>query len=573
MTAKDRKLAAAAPLISVIVPVHNQPDLGALPCAISGNRSTAASRLSWWTMPRPLPSPRRQPRRRPACCGWPRAAARRRRNHGADAARGQYLVFVDGDVAVHPETLGRIAATFAADATIDAVFGSYDTRPAAPNLFSQYKNLFHHFVHQEGRAEAWTFWTGCGAIRRSVFAAMGGFDPSYDRPCIEDIELGVRLHKAGHRVVLRKDIQVTHLSAGPWEASEDRPLGPGRALDAAAAARTHAAQRLEPSGSRIGSAPCWPEACCCWPRRPGVRRLLVGPALGAVGVWLMDRGSKKGWGKLDAAAAGTMLAMAVAAGSWCLPSALLGLALVGGIILINVRFYRFLARRRSPVFRATGGPAARPLLPLLRCRVPDRPRRLSGEIQAAGMAGATLEPAPGASLSRTGRLGAGRPGVVALRHRLGRRRPAARCRGDRGSPHRPRDPCLSLRLAPVAGKAALLFLPPGNSKAAFPAIGLCAFCLVTTFYPPYHLGGDGVFVHRLAEAGRARPPGRCDPLPRRLPPAASARAGDCLRPSSQRPALAPADASALAVGWLLTSLGRPAHYGRRLRHLLNGGAL
>lgn len=30
------------------------------------------------------------------------------------------------------------------------------------------------------------------------------------------------------------------------------------------------------------------------------------------------------------------------------------------------------------------------------------------------------------------------------------------------------------------------------------------FCLVTTFYPPYHHGGDGVFVHRLAQALAAR---------------------------------------------------------------------
>ena len=26
------------------------------------------------------------------------------------------------------------------------------------------------------------------------------------------------------------------------------------------------------------------------------------------------------------------------------------------------------------------------------------------------------------------------------------------------------------------------------------------FCLVTTFYPPFHFGGDGVFVYRLAQA-------------------------------------------------------------------------
>lgn len=30
------------------------------------------------------------------------------------------------------------------------------------------------------------------------------------------------------------------------------------------------------------------------------------------------------------------------------------------------------------------------------------------------------------------------------------------------------------------------------------------FCIVTTFYPPYHFGGDGVFVYRLAEALAAR---------------------------------------------------------------------
>lgn len=32
------------------------------------------------------------------------------------------------------------------------------------------------------------------------------------------------------------------------------------------------------------------------------------------------------------------------------------------------------------------------------------------------------------------------------------------------------------------------------------AFGKLRFCMVTTFYPPYHFGGDGVFVYRLAEA-------------------------------------------------------------------------
>ena len=24
------------------------------------------------------------------------------------------------------------------------------------------------------------------------------------------------------------------------------------------------------------------------------------------------------------------------------------------------------------------------------------------------------------------------------------------------------------------------------------------FCMITTFYPPYNFGGDGIFVHRLS---------------------------------------------------------------------------
>jgi GT2 family glycosyltransferase len=91
------------------------------------------------------------------------------------------------------------------------VFGSYDDTPAAPNFLSQYKNLFHHYVHQHGRAEAATFWAGCGAIRRDVFLAVGGFDEAYRQPSIEDIELGYRLRRAGHTIRLAHQIQVKHL--------------------------------------------------------------------------------------------------------------------------------------------------------------------------------------------------------------------------------------------------------------------------------------------------------------------------------------------------------------------------
>jgi hypothetical protein len=133
------------------------------------------------------------------------------RNRGAEEARGDILVFLDADVAVHADALARMERYLAEQPEIAAVFGSYDAEPRVGGLVSRYKNLLHHYVHQHSRREASTFWGACGAIRREAFAALGGFNEEYTRPKIEDIEFGVRLRRAGHRVWLCPDVQVTHL--------------------------------------------------------------------------------------------------------------------------------------------------------------------------------------------------------------------------------------------------------------------------------------------------------------------------------------------------------------------------
>jgi GT2 family glycosyltransferase len=134
------------------------------------------------------------------------------RNHGARYARGQILFFVDSDVVVPDSAIGSIRTTLDWHQEIAAVFGSYDSRPAAPGLVPQYRNLLHHFVHQTGKAEAATFWAGCGAVRRLAFERVGGFDERrFPRPSIEDIELGHRLRRAGYRIFFDESLQSTHL--------------------------------------------------------------------------------------------------------------------------------------------------------------------------------------------------------------------------------------------------------------------------------------------------------------------------------------------------------------------------
>lgn len=134
------------------------------------------------------------------------------RNLGVESARGALLLFVDADVCVHPDTLERTRDLFAGDATIGAAFGAYDDEPAQPDFLSQYRNLYHRYVHLQGEGDAETFWAGCGSVRKNAFDEVGGYDAErYPRPQIEDIDLGYRLRAAGHRIVLDPAIEVVHL--------------------------------------------------------------------------------------------------------------------------------------------------------------------------------------------------------------------------------------------------------------------------------------------------------------------------------------------------------------------------
>jgi len=133
------------------------------------------------------------------------------RNVGARQANGDIIFFVDADVAIPKKAIEIIKNAFQNEPALTAIIGSYDDNPAEINFLSQYKNLFHHYVHQTANPEASTFWTGCGAIHRTVFLEMGGFNEKFSRPSIEDIELGYRLTKAGYHIRLVKALQVKHL--------------------------------------------------------------------------------------------------------------------------------------------------------------------------------------------------------------------------------------------------------------------------------------------------------------------------------------------------------------------------
>ena len=227
------------------------------------------------------------------------------RNLGAKHAVGQILLFLDADVLPAPDVVEKVDEAFETRPEMAALFGSYDDAPGEANLLSQYKNLFHHYVHQMGREDAFTFWSGCGAIRRAIFLAMGGFDQKiYTRPAIEDIELGYRLRRAGHAICLRKDIQVKHLKR--WTALS--LLKTDYALRAVPWTRLILRDGTLPNDLNLSTA-----------------------------------------NRLSAAMAGLMM-MAVCMGAAYWPALLAVPILVIGLLVANARLYRFFAAKRGVGF-------------------------------------------------------------------------------------------------------------------------------------------------------------------------------------------------------------------------------
>jgi glycosyltransferase involved in cell wall biosynthesis len=133
------------------------------------------------------------------------------RNRAAAVATGELLVFVDADVVAASDSIRGMCRLLESNPEIAAVFGAYDLSPAETNFWSQYKNLSHACVHESGNRHAVTFWAGLGAMRRAVFEEVGGFDERFARPSIEDIDLGYRVHRAGHQLRLDPAYRGKHL--------------------------------------------------------------------------------------------------------------------------------------------------------------------------------------------------------------------------------------------------------------------------------------------------------------------------------------------------------------------------
>jgi glycosyltransferase involved in cell wall biosynthesis len=190
--------------------------------------------------------------------GPPRGPAHGR-NKAAAEAQGELLFFVDADVVIAPDALDRLLDAMIT-ASSSAAFGSYDDQPRSHRSASLYMNLRHHHVHHQGPHDATTFWAGIGLIERRAFECMSGFDAElFATSSIEDVELGMRMAQAGHRILLVPGAQGTHLKdwtlpqvwrtdivkrALPWSRLISQGKAPGADLNLAYRERVNAGLAL-----------------------------------------------------------------------------------------------------------------------------------------------------------------------------------------------------------------------------------------------------------------------------------------------------------------------------------------
>nr|UXE46190.1 hypothetical protein Hi04_10k_c5981_00009 [uncultured bacterium] len=125
------------------------------------------------------------------------------RNRGADEAHGRYLIFLDDDMDAEP---GFVLAhlELLAQNPNEAVVGAIITRcsrrsgvhryPIESFWKKRYERLAHH-----SEVEFWECFSGNLAMARETFRRIGGFDESL--PACEDIDLGIRLLRAGVRLL------------------------------------------------------------------------------------------------------------------------------------------------------------------------------------------------------------------------------------------------------------------------------------------------------------------------------------------------------------------------------------
>jgi GT2 family glycosyltransferase len=114
------------------------------------------------------------------------------RNTGTEHARGEFLFFVDSDVAPAPDAVANAVAVLQSEPDVGAVCGIEDPEPLIrDSLLEEYRALQFHFWSASAEGEVSFLFPAMCAMRAEVFAEIGTFNTRLKQT--EEVDYGSRL--------------------------------------------------------------------------------------------------------------------------------------------------------------------------------------------------------------------------------------------------------------------------------------------------------------------------------------------------------------------------------------------
>jgi cellulose synthase/poly-beta-1,6-N-acetylglucosamine synthase-like glycosyltransferase len=154
---------------------------------------------------------------------WGSAAANR--NHGAEGAPEDWLLFIDDDVRLPDGWLALLKQAIDDPDAPDLLGGTVGSvRPR--NWYSQAAEDF--VIRHKQYPQGWYLVSAHLAIRTRAFTELGGFDESFATAGGEDWDLCSRAHRAGMTVGVRESIVCHHTNPTSWAELAARARAYGR---------------------------------------------------------------------------------------------------------------------------------------------------------------------------------------------------------------------------------------------------------------------------------------------------------------------------------------------------------
>ncbi len=147
------------------------------------------------------------------------------RNHGAQLARGNFLLFTDADCIPSPTWLEVFLERFQAPDQPAAIMGSYISHQHAPAAQFAQLEFEERYERMQSRATIDVVATYSAGYRRDLFLEVGGFDPALIMN--EDVDLAYRLNALGKRLVFEPRAAVEHRHSESWLAYAKTKIGRG----------------------------------------------------------------------------------------------------------------------------------------------------------------------------------------------------------------------------------------------------------------------------------------------------------------------------------------------------------